>query len=51
MAVTRWDPFRDVFGLHTTMQSLLQEYARQAGSRGDADALTQSAFIPPTDIF
>ena len=51
MAITRWDPFRDVFSLQTSMNSLLQEYARQAGSRGDADTLAAGSFVPPVDIY
>ncbi len=51
MAITRWDPFRDVFGLSSNMQSVLQELARQGGSRGEADTLTAGAFVPPVDIY
>ncbi len=49
MAITRWDPFRDVFGLQTGMQALLQEYARQ--NSGGGDTLTAGAFVPPVDIY
>lgn len=51
MAIHRWDPFRDVLGLSNSMQALLGEYARQTGSRGDADTLTAGAFVPPVDIY
>lgn len=51
MAINRWDPFRDVLGLQSSM-NLLQELARQTGSsRGDADTLTAGAFVPPVDIY
>ncbi len=32
MAITRFDPYRDVFGFYPSLQSLVQEYARQIGS-------------------
>ena len=51
MAIQRWDPFRDVFSLQSSVNSLLQEYARQTGSRGDGDTLTAGAFVPPVDIY
>ena len=52
MAVTRWDPFRDVLTLQNRMQSLLQDYTRESNSnRGDADTLTAGAFVPPVDIY
>ena len=50
MAITRWDPFRDVFTLQTRMNSLLQDYARE-GSRQEADTLAAGAFVPPVDIY
>ncbi len=49
MAITRWDPFRDVLTLQNRMQSLLQDYARDG--RGEADTLTAGAFVPPVDIY
>ena len=50
MAITRWDPFRDVFTLQSRMNSLLQDYARE-GSRQEADTLAAGAFVPPVDIY
>ncbi len=51
MAMTRWEPLRDVLGMQNRMHSLLQEYAREAGNRGEADTLTAGAFVPPVDIY
>jgi HSP20 family protein len=46
MAITRWDPFRDVLTLQNRVNSLLQEF-----NRGENDALTTAAFVPPVDIY
>ena len=46
MAITRWDPFRDVLSLQNRMNSLFQEF-----NRNDGDALTTAAFVPPVDIY
>jgi len=48
MAITRWDPFRDVLALQNRMNSLFQEYNR---NQGDNDALSTAAFVPPVDIY
>ncbi len=48
MAITRWDPFRDVLALQNRMNSLFQEYNR---GQGEGDALTTAAFVPPVDIY
>ena len=48
MAITRWDPFRDVLALQNRMNSLFQEYNR---TQNDNDALATSAFVPPVDIY
>ena len=48
MAITRWDPFRDVLALQNRMNSLFQDYTR---GQNDADALTTAAFAPPVDIY
>jgi HSP20 family protein len=47
MAVTRWDPFRDVLALQNRMNSLFQEYNR---NQADGDIAT-AAFVPPVDIY
>jgi|SRR5580704_16710470 HSP20 family protein len=46
MAITRWDPFRDVLSLQNRLNSLFQEY-----NRGEGDALTTAAFVPPVDVY
>lgn len=48
MAITRWDPFRDVLALQNRMNSLFQEYNR---NQGENDALSTAAFVPPVDIY
>ena len=48
MAITRWDPFRDVLALQNRMNSIFQEYNRQ---QGESDGLTTAAFVPPVDIY
>jgi HSP20 family protein len=50
MAITRWDPFRDVLTFQNRLQSLLTDYSRESGGR-DADTLTAGAFVPPVDIY
>ena len=47
MAITRWDPFRDVLALQNRMNSIFQEYNR---NRNDGDLVT-AAFVPPVDIY
>ena len=51
MAITRWDPFRDVFGLQSSVNSLFQEFARQNGGANEGASLTAGAFVPPVDIY
>jgi HSP20 family protein len=48
MAITRWDPFRDVLALQNRMNSLFQEYNR---NQGEGDSLVTAAFVPPVDIY
>jgi len=48
MAITRWDPFRDVLALQNRMNSLFQEYNR---GQNENDALSTAAFVPPVDIY
>jgi HSP20 family protein len=47
MAITRWDPFRDVLSLQNRMNSLFQEFERGQGETGAVTA----AFVPPVDIY
>jgi HSP20 family protein len=48
MAITRWDPFRDVLALQNRMNSLFQDFSR---GQGETDALTTAAFVPPVDVY
>jgi HSP20 family protein len=48
MAITRFDPFRDVLALQNRMNSIFQEYNR---SQGEGDSLVTAAFVPPVDIY
>jgi HSP20 family protein len=48
MAITRWDPFRDVLALQNRMNSLFQDYNR---AQGEADTLATAAFVPPVDVY
>jgi HSP20 family protein len=45
MAITRFDPFRDVLALQNRMNSIFQEF-----NRGDGDVST-AAFVPPVDVY
>ena len=47
MAITRWDPFRDVLALQNRMNSLFQDYNRNQ----DGDVLSTASFAPPVDIY
>jgi len=46
VAITRWDPLRDVLSMQNRLNSLFQEY-----NRGEGDALTTAAFAPPVDVY
>ncbi|HVJ08856.1 MAG TPA: Hsp20/alpha crystallin family protein [Acidisarcina sp.] len=46
MAITRWDPFRDVMTLQNRMNSLFQDF-----SRAENDAVTTANFVPPVDVY
>jgi len=48
MAITRWDPFRDVLTLQNRLNSIFQDYNR---NQGDGDVVSASAFVPPVDIY
>lgn len=45
MAITRWDPFRDVITLQNRVNSIFRDY-----SEGDG-ALTTANFVPPVDVY
>ena len=46
MAITRWDPFREVVSLQNRLNSLFQDYGRS-----DTEALSAASFAPPVDIY
>ena len=48
MAITRWDPFRDVLALQNRMNSLFQDFNRGDNS---GDVMTTASFVPPADIY
>src|ERR1700740_2046461 len=48
MAITRWDPFRDMFTLQNRMNSLFQEYNR---GNNENETLSTAAFVPAVDIY
>ncbi|MDE3202053.1 MAG: Hsp20/alpha crystallin family protein [Acidobacteriota bacterium] len=45
MAITRWDPFRDVMTLQNRVNSLFRDYAEAEGP------LTTASFVPAVDIY
>jgi HSP20 family protein len=45
MAITRWDPFREVMALQNRMNSLFREMNEPEG------ALTTASFVPAVDIY
>ena len=46
MAITRWDPFREMYSLQTRLNSLLED-----ANRGNDELTTTGNFVPPVDIF
>lgn len=46
MAITRWDPFREMLQLQNRLNSLFEE-----ASRGSDELLTTGSFVPPVDIY
>jgi HSP20 family protein len=45
MAITRWDPFREVQTLQSRVNSLFRDM------NGDNDPLAAASFVPPVDIY
>jgi len=45
MAITRWDPFREVAALQNRVNSLFRDM------NGENDPLTAANFVPPVDIY
>lgn len=50
MAITRWDPFRELTTLQNQMNRLFQEVAPTRGTSGD-EFMTTGTFIPPVDVY
>jgi HSP20 family protein len=48
MAITRWDPFRDVMTLQNRLNSLFQDYNRGSGEN---ELMSTSGFVPPVDVY
>ena len=46
MAITRWDPFRDVIALQNRVNSLFRDF-----SEGGDSPLTTASFVPAVDIY
>jgi HSP20 family protein len=46
MAITRWDPFRDVIALQNRVNSLFRDF-----SDGSESALATAGFVPAVDIY
>jgi HSP20 family molecular chaperone IbpA len=46
MAITRWDPFRDVVALQNRVNSLFRDFSEE----GD-NALSTATFVPAVDIY
>jgi HSP20 family protein len=47
MAITRWDPYRDVLTLQNRLNSLFQDFSRN----GENEPVTAVGFVPPVDIY
>jgi HSP20 family protein len=48
MAITRWDPFRDVASLQNRLNALFQDYSRGSGEN---ELVSTASFVPPVDIY
>jgi HSP20 family protein len=46
MAITRWDPFRDVVALQNRVNSIFRDF-----NEGSDNALTTASFVPAVDIY
>ena len=46
MAITRWDPFREVVSLQNRLNSLFPDY-----HRGEGELVSTASFAPPVDIY
>ncbi|MHB8303238.1 MAG: Hsp20/alpha crystallin family protein [Acidobacteriaceae bacterium] len=46
MAITRWNPFQEMYTMQNRLNSLLQEM-----NRSEDETFFSSAFVPPVDIY
>ncbi|MBV8205527.1 MAG: Hsp20/alpha crystallin family protein [Acidobacteria bacterium] len=51
MAISRWDPFRELYSLQNQVNRLFQDSMGQQSSQSGDDFLTAGAFIPPVDVY
>ena len=56
MAITRWDPFRELYSLQNQMNRLFQDSfgtsgSQSSGSQSGDEFLTAGSFIPPVDVY
>ena len=49
MAITRWDPFREVASLQNRMNSLFQDFSRNQTTENEL--LTTAGFVPLVDVY
>src|SRR5947209_9221990 len=51
MAITRFDPFRELYGLQNQLNRLFQDnYGAQPSGQND-EFLATSSFVPPVDVY
>lgn len=51
MAITRWDPFRELYSLQNQLNRLFQDsYGTQSSGQSD-EFLATSSFVPPVDVY
>jgi HSP20 family protein len=53
MAITRWDPFRELYSLQNQLNRLFQDsYGNNQSGQGQGDEfLSTSSFVPPVDVY
>jgi HSP20 family protein len=51
MAITRWDPFRELYSLQNQMNRLFVDNFGTPQSQGESDFLTSTSFVPPVDVY
>ncbi len=51
MAITRWDPFRELNALQDRMTRLFQDSWGSLSTRAGEEGLATATFVPPVDIY